>query len=53
MAFLEFGHILSEATKPTIVLTDNKYQLPAFSKQSQFPQHSGMHVIMYCNSILK
>ena len=24
MAFLEFGHILWEATKPTIVLTDNK-----------------------------
>ena len=24
MAFLEFAHILSEATKPTIVLTDNK-----------------------------
>ena len=25
MAFLEFAHILWEATKPTIVLTDNKY----------------------------
>ena len=24
MAFLEFAHILWEATKPTIVLTDNK-----------------------------
>ena len=24
MAFLEFAHILCEATKPTIVLTDNK-----------------------------
>ena len=52
MAFLEIAHILWEATKPTIDLTDNK-SVPAFSKQRQSHQHSGMHVIMCCNSTLK
>ena len=52
MAFLEFAHILWEATKPTIVLTDNK-SVSRFFQTKQFHQHSGVHVIMYCNSILK
>ena len=29
MAFLEFAHILWETSKPTIVLTDNKYVKPS------------------------
>ena len=41
MALLEFAHILWEATKPTIVLTDNK-SVTRFSKQRQSHQHSGM-----------
>ena len=49
MAFLEFAHILWEATKPTIFLTDNKRVTRFFSKQKHFHQHSGMHVIMCCN----
>ena len=51
MAFLEFAHTLWEATKPTIVLTDNK-SVTRFFKQRQSHRHSGMHVIMYCNSTL-
>ena len=45
MAFLEFAHILWEATKPTIVLTDNK-SVTRFFQTKAIPQHSGMHVIM-------
>ena len=45
MANLEFAHILREATKPTIVLTDNK-TVARFSKRRQFCQHCGMLVIM-------
>ena len=36
MAFLEFAHILWEATKPTIVLTDNK-SVTRFFKTKAFP----------------
>ena len=48
MASLEFAHILWEATKPTTFL---KTTSPShvFSKQRQFCQHSGMHVIICCN----
>ena len=52
VAFLEFALILWEATRPTIVLTDRSPS-PVFSKQRQFRQHSGMHVIMCCNSTSK
>ena len=34
MAFLEFAHILSEATKPTIVLTDNKSVIRFFQAKA-------------------
>ena len=34
MAFLEFAHILCEATKPTIVLTDNKCVLRFFQTKA-------------------
>ena len=34
MAFLEFAHILWEATKPTIVLTDNKIVAPLFQTKA-------------------
>ena len=37
MAFLEFAHILSEATKPTIVLTDNKYVIRFFQAEAVPP----------------
>ena len=47
-AFLEFAHILWEATKPTIFLKD-KNPLQVFSKRRQFHQHYGLHVIMCCN----
>ena len=57
MAFLEFAHILWEATKPTNVSTDNisvtRFFQPACSKQRQPHQQYGMHVIMCCNSTLK
>ena len=36
MAFLEFGHILWEATKPTIILTDNK-SVPRFFQTKAIP----------------
>ena len=36
MAFLEFAHILREATKPTIVLTDNK-SVTRFSQTKAIP----------------
>ena len=52
MAFLEFAQILWEVTKPTIVLTDNK-SVTRFFQTKAIPQHSGMHAIMYCNSISK
>ena len=52
MAFLEFADILSEGRKPTIVLTDNK-SVTCFFETKQSRQHSGMHVIMCCNSISK
>ena len=52
MAFLEFAHILWEAAKPTIVLTATSPS-PAFPKQRRSHQHTGMHVITYCNSTLK
>ena len=52
MAFPEFAHILWEATKPTIVLTDNK-SVTRFFQTKQSHQHSGKHVITYCNSTLK
>ena len=52
MAFLDVAHILWEATKPTIVLTDNK-PVTLFSQQMQFRQHSETHVIMCCNLISK
>ena len=48
IAFLEFAHILWEATKPTIVLTDNK-SVTRFFQTKQSHQRSGMHVIMCCN----
>ena len=34
MAFLEFAHVLWEATKPTIVLTDNKSVTRFFEKKA-------------------
>ena len=34
IAFLEFAHILWEATKPTIVLTDNKYVTRIFQARA-------------------
>ena len=52
MALLEFAHILWEATKPTIVFTDNK-SVTRFFQTNQSHQHYGMHVIMCCNSTLK
>ena len=36
LAFLEFAHILWEATKPTIVLTDNKL-VPCFFQTKAYP----------------
>ena len=47
MAFLEFAHILWEATKPTIVLTDNKSVTRFFQTKAIPPALSGMHVITY------
>ena len=52
MAVLEFPHIFWEATKPTIVLTDNKSVTRCFQTKHSH-QHSGMHVIMCCNLTLK
>ena len=52
MAFLEFAHILWEATKPAIVLTDNK-SVTRFLQTKHSQQHSGMHVMMCCNLISK
>ena len=52
MALLDFAHILWEATKPTIVLTDNK-SVTRFFQTKAIPQDSGMHVIMCCNLNLK
>ena len=37
MAFLEFAHILCEATKPTIVLTDNESVTRFFQKKAVLP----------------
>ena len=37
MAFLEFAHILWEATKPTIVLTDNKSVTRFFQTKANLP----------------
>ena len=37
MAFLEFAHILWEATKPTIVLTDNKSVTRFFQMKAILP----------------
>ena len=37
MAFLEFAHILREATKPTIVLTDNKSVTRCFQSKAMPP----------------
>ena len=48
MAFLEFAHILWEATRSTIVLTDNKTVTRLFQTKA-IPQQSGMHVNMCCN----
>ena len=48
MAFVEFANNLWEATKAKIVLTDNK-SVTHFFQTKQFPQHSGMHLIMCCN----
>ena len=52
MAFLEFADILWEATKPTIVLTDNK-SVTIFSRQKPFHHLCGIHAIMCYNSTLK
>ena len=49
MAFPEFAHILWEASKPSIVLTDRKC-VKLFSKRRHFCQHCGMHAIMCCTS---
>ena len=48
MTFDEFAHFLREATKPTIVLTDNK-SVTRFLQRTQFRQHYGMPVIMCGN----
>ena len=52
MTILEFAHTLREKTKPTIVLTDNE-SCNFFSKQRQFRQHSGKHMIICFNLISK
>ena len=45
MAFLEFAHILRDATKPTIVPTDYKPDT-VFVQTKLYRQNCGMHVIM-------
>ena len=49
MALLEF---LWEASKPTIVLTDNK-SVTRFFQTKTFHHPCGTHVIMCCSSTLK
>ena len=44
MAFLEFAHILSEASKPTIVLRDNK-SVTRFFQTKPFNHPCGTHGI--------
>ena len=52
MAFLEFAHFLWEATKSTIVLTDNK-SVTGFIQTKAFHHLYGTHEIMCCSSTLK
>ena len=49
MAFLESAHILCEATKPTIVLTDNK-SVTQFFQTEAIPPFCGTHANMYCSA---
>ena len=52
MAFLEFAHILWEASKPTIVLTDIKSNT-SFFREKLFHLLFGTQAILYCSSNLK
>ena len=52
MAFREFAHILWEASKGSIVLTDNK-SVTRFSRQKPFHHLCGTHVILCCSLTVK